>query len=224
MPTRASTSDTAFVSRVSPRWRQTVVWLHILSSVAWMSQALALLVLILVALPGDHGTGSAAMLLAKRLDTILLAPMANVAAFTGLLLAGATAWGFFRHWWVLVKFVLTLGQLYAGIFLLSPALNESAATGTPVWQQAAGAGLMAGGLACQVWISVAKPWSRTPWSAKDKPPTAPKWIFAAGLAAPVADVAIGISLGYPMPALSLLMLVTLLVRRPALKGPALKAG
>ncbi|MGW7532045.1 hypothetical protein [Amycolatopsis sp. NPDC054798] len=200
------------MTRVSPRWRQTLVWLHVISSVAWMSQALALLVLTLVALSGEQP--GPAMTMAKHLDTVLLAPMANTAAFTGLLLAGATAWGFFRHWWVLVKFGLTLVQLYAGIFLLSPALTEAAATGAPAWQQAAGTALMASGLAFQVWISVAKPWSRTPWSAAAKPPVAPVWVFAAGLAAPIADTAAGIALGYPMPALSLIMLVVLLARRP----------
>lgn len=185
-----------------------------------MSQALSLCVLTLVALDGHHA--GPAMLMAKRLDTVLLAPMANTAAFTGLLLAGATAWGFFRYWWVLVKFGLTLVQLYAGIFLLSPALTEAAATATPVWQQAAGSALMASGLAFQVWISVAKPWSRTPWSPAAKPRPAPTWIFAAGLAAPVADTAAGIALGYPMPALSLVMLVVLLGQRP--KARVLRAG
>ncbi|WP_406640787.1 hypothetical protein [Amycolatopsis sp. WGS_07] len=198
------------MTRVSPRWRQTLVWLHVISSVAWMSQALALFVLTLV--PGDNA--GPAMTMAKRLDTVLLAPMANTAAFTGLLLAGATAWGFFRYWWVLVKFGLTLIQLYAGIFLLSPALTKAATTATPTWQQAAGTALMASGLAFQVWISVAKPWSRTPWSAAAKPPGGPVWIFAAGLVAPIIDTSAGIALGYPMPALSLLMLVVVLVQRP----------
>lgn len=212
MPATRTRRETGPVTRVSPRWRQTLVWLHVISSVAWMSQALALLVLTLVALSGDQP--GPAMTMAKHLDTVLLAPMANTAAFTGLLLAGATAWGFFRHWWVLVKFGLTLVQLYAGIFLLSPALTKTAATGAPVWQQAAGTALMASGLAFQVWISVAKPWSRTPWSAAAKPPAAPVWVFAAGLAAPITDTAAGIALGYPMPALSLIMLVVLLARRP----------
>ncbi|GAA3539403.1 hypothetical protein GCM10022222_23680 [Amycolatopsis ultiminotia] len=206
--------ETDRMARVSPRWRQVVVWLHVVSSVAWMSQALALMTLTLVALSGARPTRSAAMTMAEHLDTVLLAPMANAAAFTGLVLAGATAWGFFRHWWVLAKFAMTLVQLYAGIFLLSPALADSAATATPTWTQAAGTALMAGGLAFQAWLSVAKPWPRTPWSRTAKPPNAPTWIFAAGLAAPVIDIAAGLALGYPMPALSLIMLVVLLVRRP----------
>ncbi|WP_233223780.1 hypothetical protein [Amycolatopsis sp. CA-128772] len=184
----------------SPRWRQAVVWLHVVSSVAWMSQALALVVLM--------SSGAPAM--ADRLDAVLLAPMANVSAFTGLLLAGATAWGYFRHWWVLTKFALTLIQLYAGIFLLSPALRDSADTGTVAWPQIAGASLMASALAFQAWLSVAKPGRRTPWSPAAKPPTAPTWVFVAGIGAPAVDVAAGLALGYPLPATELVMLIVLL--------------
>ncbi len=185
--------------KTSPRWRHAVVWLHVVSSVAWMSQALALVVLM--------SSGSPAP--ADRLDSVLLAPMANVSAFTGLLLAGATAWGYFRHWWVLIKFALTLIQLYAGIFLLSPALRESADTGAVAWPQIAGASLMASALAFQAWLSVAKPGRRTPWSPTAKPPTAPTWIFVAGIGAPAVDVTAGLLLGYPLPALSLVTLIAL---------------
>ncbi|WP_244180723.1 hypothetical protein [Amycolatopsis pretoriensis] len=185
--------------KTSPRWRQAVVWLHVVSSVAWMSQALALVVLM----------SSGAPVPADRLDSVLLAPMANVSAFTGLLLAGATAWGYFRHWWVLVKFALTLIQLYAGIFLLSPALRESADTGEVAWAQIAGASLMASALAFQAWLSVAKPGRKTPWSPAAKPPTAPTWVFVAGLIAPASDVTAGLLLGYPLPALSLVTLIVL---------------
>ncbi|WP_410569211.1 hypothetical protein [Amycolatopsis sp. cmx-4-61] len=189
--------------KTSPRWRQAVVWLHVVSSVAWMSQALALVVLM----------SSGAPEMADRLDSVLLAPMANVSAFTGLLLAGATAWGYFRHWWVLTKFALTLIQLYAGIFLLSPALRESADTGTVAWPQIAGAALMASALAFQAWLSVAKPGRRTPWSPAAKPLTAPAWVFAAGIGTPVIDVAAGLTLGYPLPALELLTLGVLAFER-----------
>jgi len=206
--------------KTSPRWRQTVVWLHVLSSVAWMSQALALVVLMSLALT-TPAQAPAATSMADRLDSVLLAPMANVSAFTGLLLAGTTAWGYFRHWWVLIKFVLTFVQLYAGIFLLSPALRESVDTAAVAWTQIAGASLMASALACQTWLSVAKPGKKTPWSPPAKPPAAPTWVFVAGLCAPAVDVAAGIALGYPLPALSLVMLIVLGLER---RGRRRRAG
>jgi uncharacterized membrane protein len=198
--------------KTSPRRRQAVVWLHVVSSVAWMSQALALVVLMSLALT-NPGQAAAATAMADRLDSVLLAPMANVSAFTGLLLAGATAWGYFRHWWVLTKFALTLIQLYAGIFLLSPALRDSADTHVVAWPQIAGASLMASALSFQAWLSIAKPWKKTPWSPAAKPPAAPNWVFVAGIAAPASDVVAGILLGYPLPALSLVMLIVLGLER-----------
>ncbi len=218
-PRRRSASLDPVTAKTSPRWRQAVVWLHVVSSVAWMSQALALVVLM--------SSGAPAM--AERLDSVLLAPMANVSAFTGLLLAGATAWGYFRHWWVLTKFALTLVQLYAGIFILSRALRESADTSAVAWQQIAGASLMASALAFQAWLSVAKPWKKTSWSPSAKPPTAPTWVFVAGMAAPAVDVAAGITLGYPTPVAELVMLIVLLgferrrrrrrARQPSARSP-----
>jgi uncharacterized membrane protein len=195
-------------TKTSPRWRQAVVWLHVVSSVAWMSQALALVVLMSLALTRPAQAGAATSM-ADRLDSVLLAPMANVSAFTGLLLAGATAWGYTRHWWVFTKFALTLIQLYAGIFLLSPALRAAADTSTVAWQQIAGASLMASALSFQAWLSIAKPGKRTPWSPAAKPPTAPTWVFVAGVGAPAFDVGAGILAGYPLPALSLVMLAVL---------------
>jgi len=196
-------------TKTSPRWRQAVVWLHVVSSVAWMSQALGLVVLMSLTLT-RAAQAPAATSMAERLDSVLLAPMANVSAFTGLLLAGATAWGYFRHWWVLTKLVLTLAQLYAGIFLLSPALHESADTATGTWMQVAGTSLMVSALAFQAWLSVAKPWKKTSWSPSAKPPTAPTWVFVAGLGAPAVDVAAGLTLGFPTPVVELVMLIVLL--------------
>ncbi|MFE0027215.1 hypothetical protein [Amycolatopsis sp. NPDC059021] len=213
--------------KTSPRWRQAVVWLHVLTSVVWIGEALALMtLLVLGATTGDARVRVSATSMAHVLDTTLLAPMANAAAFTGILLAASTAWGFFRHWWVLTKFVLTLAQLYAGIFLLSGALRDSveaARVGSPVpigWPLIAGTALMASVLAFQAWLSVAKPGKRTSWSPATKPRTAPAWVFAAGIAAPLADTTAGLLLGYPLPAFSLLMLATVLLTRPARLTPA----
>ena len=78
-----------------------------------------------------------------------------------------TAWGLTHHGWVLAKFAITLVQLYAGIFLLSGALAATAdtpAAGGPPAALVAGTAGMAGAVAFQAWLSVAKPGGRTPWS------------------------------------------------------------
>ncbi|GAA0622109.1 hypothetical protein GCM10010174_46190 [Kutzneria viridogrisea] len=206
------------VAMSGKRWRQLTLWLHVVCSVGWLSQALALLVLTSLALgTADVAVRGSALTMAKHLDMALLAELANVSAFTGFVLAAATAWGFFRHWWVLVKFVITVVQLYLGIFALAGALREAARTGAPSVWLAVGAGLMAAAIAFQAWVSVAKPWAKTPWAGTGKLPTAPRWVFVLAVAAPVLDLTAGTALGYPLPAAEVLVLVTVLVRRSLAK-------
>ncbi|MGH3997417.1 MAG: hypothetical protein ACRDTJ_08145, partial [Pseudonocardiaceae bacterium] len=145
------------MSRGSRRWRQLTVWLHVLTSVGWM--ALAAL-LGLAAGSVDRATVTAATSMAHYLDTVLLAPLANASAATGLVLSLGTAWGLARHWWVVTKFVITLVQLYVGIFILSGALNTMAAAGAesdPPIGLLVGAAAMASAIAFQAWLAVAKP-------------------------------------------------------------------
>jgi hypothetical protein len=91
--------------------------------------------------------------MARAVDGRLLGPMADASAFTAIMLAAAIPWGFFRHWWVLTKFAITLVQLYLGIFLLSPTLAHSASTG-PSLAQVVGTALMASAIAFQGWLVI----------------------------------------------------------------------
>ncbi|MFC3450116.1 hypothetical protein [Amycolatopsis speibonae] len=169
-------------------WRQLTVWLHVITSVGWMGEALALFTLLAISRTTTDGAiRAAATSMAHEIDSLLLAPLANASAFTGFMLAAATAWGFTRHWWVLAKFAITLVQLHAGIFLLSGALRDSVVAAPTPPALVAGTALMASALAFQAWLSIAKPWGKARTGAK----------------LPVA----------PLPALSLIVLVVQLVRR-----------
>ncbi|SCG71374.1 hypothetical protein GA0070560_14114 [Micromonospora halophytica] len=188
-----------------------------------MAQALAIFVLLVTSLTTQsREVAVSATSMAQVLDGRLLAPLANASAFTGFMLAAATPWGFVRHWWVLVKFVITLVQLHLGIFVLSGALAESAsaaATGAsgPAVPLAVGSALMAGAIAFQAWVSVAKPWSTTRWMPADRrrvsAETVPRWVFVATVAGVVADLAVAAVLGHPAPLVSLTILAAWLVLR-----------
>ena len=196
------------------RWRQLTVWLHILTSVGWMAQAMALCVLLAAGLATDDpAVRDAATSMAHTLDGRLLGPMADASAFTGIMLAAATPWGFFRNWWVLTKFLVTLVQLYAGIFLLSPALTDSVTDG-PSLTQVVGTALMASVIAFQGWLSVAKPWGRIRVRQRARPATAPPWVFVATVLGGLADLALALAVGHPIPLLSLILLAVGLARRP----------
>lgn len=212
--------------RAGRTWRQLLVWLHVASSVSWMSQAAALAVLLFVAAgAGPLTTRVGAVESAHILDSSVLVFSANVSAATGFFLSATTSWGFVHFRWVAAKFVSTLGQLYVGIFVLSGRLNVAADAlragddGGLVFLAGA-ATLMAGAFAAQVWLSVAKPGGRTAVGrSAGKLATAPSWSFACAFVAPLGDVALSLGvLGHPTPILSLLLLVVLLVRRRIIRA------
>ncbi len=187
------------------------MWLHVLTSVGWMAQAMALCVMLATGLAADDPmVRDASTMMALATDGRLLAPMADASAYTGIMLAAATPWGFFLHWWVAVKFGITLVQLFAGIFLLSPQLNASAVTG-PVPVQVAATALMASAIAFQGWLSIAKPWG--PVGRRRTGGTAPAWVFVTAVLGGLADLALALVIGHPMPLLSLVLLTVVLFRR-----------
>jgi hypothetical protein len=194
--------------------RNLLVWLHVVTSVAWMSQALALLALLVTGLSAsDAGTRGSAYTMATVLDKQVLLHMANASIFSGLMLSALTPWGYFQYWWVLTKFVITMTQLYLGIFVLSPRLDALAQAavqghaGSPGFL-IAGSLLMASAIAFQAWLSVAKPWKRTPWAeVAGKPkklPSGPSWMFLFATGVPVFDYLFGtFVLGFHLPLLTL---------------------
>jgi hypothetical protein len=203
------------------RARTLLVWLHVVTSVGWLSQAVALLALLLY---GMKTSDLNAFRMARVLDHNVLAIMANVSAFSGMMLSATTPWGYFRHWWVLAKFAITISQLYAGIFILSGNLEEAANGHLTAWMPV-GTALMVGAIAFQAWLSVAKPWGRTPWAVSSaKLPTASAKIFVLALVVPAIDFAIGLYLGNPMPLTMLVTVTAWSIRRAATERSRSSAG
>lgn len=190
-------------------WRQLTIWMHVLTSVSWMTCAVVLFVFLVGGEPGP----------AHTIDSRLLASLANGSAFTGLVLSLGTAWGLVLHRWVLAKFAITTVQFVSAIALLSPALNTAVATDAAPVPLVAGTVVMASLIALQAWLSIAKPGPRTRWGTDRatgrpvKPPTAPGWVFVVGTTAPVADLALTAVFGFPSPFVQVVALVAVLVAR-----------
>ncbi|WP_155372622.1 hypothetical protein [Catellatospora vulcania] len=193
------------MARRSGQWgRQTLVWLHAVTSIGWMSLALCLCVLLITRTPAGYEA-------ARTLDKQLLAHLATSSAFTGLMLSALTAWGYLRYWWVLAKFAVTLIQLYVGIFILSPRLDAlpEAGAAADAGPMIVASALMASAIAVQAWLSVAKPWRHTPWTdPRRRTPTFPAWFHWAAVAVPVLDFVLWRALfGAPAPLLSLIVVL-----------------
>lgn len=92
-----------------PALRRFALAVHLSCSVGWLGAVVAYLALDLtVATSGVAGLVRGAWLAMGLIVSWAIVPLALSALLTGLVMALGTKWGLFRHWWVLISFVLTI--------------------------------------------------------------------------------------------------------------------
>lgn len=103
----------------APALRKLVLTIHITASVGWVGAVLAYLPLdIAAATSNDAATLRAAYVGMDLVARWALLPLAWAAFASGVIISLGTAWGLFRHYWVLVSLLLTALAL---LVLLSEA-------------------------------------------------------------------------------------------------------
>ena len=101
---------------MAPGVRKFVLTAHVASSVGWLGAVVAYLALAIAALTlQDAQTVRAAWIAMELTGWFVIVPLALASLLIGLVNALGTPWGLFRHYWVLVKFLLTV---FATIILL----------------------------------------------------------------------------------------------------------
>jgi hypothetical protein len=153
--------------------------LHIGSSIGWLGGGFAQLTVNFVALwAADDHLRHAAHEIAHALDRWPLTALSLTAIVTGVLLGLKTKWGLIQYWWVAVKLVLTVVLLvgvpiFVGGWVLD-AIDRTTAGNSladPAYL-ADRAALMASSIAIiitllfMLFLSVVKPWKRTPWARR----------------------------------------------------------
>lgn len=111
---------------LSPHTRKLALTVHIIASVGWLGAAIAYLALGIAAVSRqDVEMARAAWLAMAWTGWFVIVPLALAALLTGLVISLGTAWGLFRHYWVLISLALTL---FATIILLlhMPSVSASA--------------------------------------------------------------------------------------------------
>ena len=108
--------------------RNWLLSLHIATGGLWFGTALcsvALALSIVLLEPGDaiHGINLARNLLGQY----IIIPAAVFSVITGVLLCGFTNWGFFKHYWVMAKQLVTLLLIVLGSVWLGPMTKEMTA-------------------------------------------------------------------------------------------------
>ena len=124
--------------RLSRRWRNIVLSVHIAASVALLGDSATFLAISLRAggLPADEAHASYEIL--GMLSVVFGIPLSFVALATGIILGLGSRWGVLRYPWVIAKLALLVSVLAVGGLVLSPA-EDAALDGT-----GDGAGLIVG--------------------------------------------------------------------------------
>ncbi|GLZ49889.1 hypothetical protein Acsp06_60740 [Actinomycetospora sp. NBRC 106375] len=130
-----------------------------------MGAGAANVVLAVTALTVPRDVARVCYQLIDRIDMVLVIPAAFGALATGVVLGLLTPWGLARHWWVLVKLVLTVAvivfsTLGVGVWVLESIERPGPAAWPLVWGGAAN--LVA--FLLMTWASIGKPWGTTPWA------------------------------------------------------------
>jgi hypothetical protein len=101
---------------MTPGLRKFALTAHLTFSVGFLGAALAYLGLGVSAVTSeDAQTVRAAWIAMELTGWYVIVPLALAALLTGLVMALGTPWGLFRHYWVLITFVLTV---FATVILL----------------------------------------------------------------------------------------------------------
>ncbi|HEU4340776.1 MAG TPA: hypothetical protein VFU31_04335 [Candidatus Binatia bacterium] len=196
---------------MTPRLRKFALTAHITFSVGWLGAVVAYLALAIAGLTShDVSMVRAAYLSMELIGWFIIVPFGLAALLTGLVQSLGTHWGLFRHYWILMKFLLTTGATIVllrhmeAVSRMSDVAAETALPGADfralriqLVVHAAG-GLLV--LLAATTLSVYKPWGMTPYgrrtlsqaNLRSYPDTrprpdhgsttiAPRWVYVVGI-------------------------------------------
>ena len=92
-----------------PRVRKLALTAHVTTSVGWLGAVAAFLALAVAGLTsGSTATVRGAYVAAEVITWAVIVPLCLASLVTGVVQSVGTPWGLLRHWWVVVKLVLTV--------------------------------------------------------------------------------------------------------------------
>jgi hypothetical protein len=111
---------------MKPRNRRLGVTAHVTFSVGWLGADAGFLALAIVGLASqDVQMVRASYLSMELIGWYVIVPFSFASLLTGLVLALGTPWGLFQRYWVVTKFLLTLGAIFV-LLVHTNAMGEAA--------------------------------------------------------------------------------------------------
>ena len=94
---------------MTPAVRRLALTAHVVSSVGWLGAVVAFLALAIAgATAGDGRTVRSTYIAMDLMGWFVLVPMSLASFLTGLIQSLGTSWGVLRHYWVVVKLLITV--------------------------------------------------------------------------------------------------------------------
>jgi hypothetical protein len=167
-----SKSQGADMKKLSAKGQKWLKSVHIFFACIWIGAGVSLILMQLALTGTTDGMLSGIDVSMKFIDDFIIIPGAFGSLITGLLYSLFTNWGFFKHNWVTVKWIINVGGIIFGTFWLGPWLNSlppvSAELGLKALSDPAYlynktmnlyfAPIQVGTLVFAAFISVLKPW------------------------------------------------------------------
>ena len=92
-----------------PGLRKLLLTAHVSFSVGWLGAVASFLALAVAGLSSDDGQRVRGAYLAMELTGwLVIVPLSFASLLTGLVQSLGTRWGLFRHWWILIKFLISI--------------------------------------------------------------------------------------------------------------------
>jgi hypothetical protein len=147
---------------MTPGLRKFTLTAHVTFSVGWLGAVVSYLTVAIACLVSqDAQMVRSTYSMMELTGWFVIVPLSLASLLTGLVQSLGTEWGLFRHYWIVVKFVLTVGAV-AILFKHMPAVSHGhGARGEVVH---AGGGLLV--LLATTTLSVYKPWGRTKYGRR----------------------------------------------------------
>lgn len=162
---------------MTPYLRKFALTAHITFSVGWLGAVVPYLALAIAALTShDAQMVRAAYLSMELIGWFVIVPFSLAALLSGLVQSLGTPWGLFRHWWILVKFLLTIFAIFVLLRHMEVVSRMARIAAAAAFSGADFRALQiqllihpSGGLLvllAAMTLSVLKPWGMTPYGRR----------------------------------------------------------
>lgn len=113
------------IKKLKPQAVKILKMLHLFFAFSWIMGGVTLCLLVFITYPESGDELYMRSRILQIVDDYFIIGGAFGALITGLIYSIWTNWGFFKHPWIIVKWIMTILQMIFGTFVLGPCINNN---------------------------------------------------------------------------------------------------